>query len=74
MTAKQKAKVPEQRRLRVTKSHDGLDLDDIVTVVGEPDPRTAALLGVGYFEWADEPAAGVVIAQDDEAAEDAGIE
>lgn len=52
MPAKKKRELPS-RRLRVTKSHDGLDLDDIVTVHGEPDPRTASLLGAGYFEWAD---------------------
>lgn len=47
-----------ERTLIVTKSHDGHDLGDRITVVGEPDERTTALIGQGYFEWAgDEPAA-----------------
>lgn len=50
-------KSKQERQLVVVKSHDGLDLGDTVTVVGDPDPRTAALIEQGYFEWVgDEPA------------------
>jgi hypothetical protein len=60
-------KSKQERQLRVVKSHDGLDLGDTVSVVGDPDPRTAALLAEGYFEWVgDAPAAA--------AAPDAGNE
>jgi len=59
------SKSKQERQLTVVKSHDGLDLGDKLTVVGDPDPRTAALIEQGYFEWVgDAPTA--------QAAEDAG--
>lgn len=53
-----------ERLVRVTKSHDGLDLDDTISVVGDPDPRTAALLEEGYFEWVGEVPAQRTAAED----------